>query len=108
MKNDVPDFIRSGLSIARALIRKPDVILLDEATAALDPTTETLVLSRLRERFAGRTMLIVTHRIAALRDADRILLLDQGVLLEDGNWSELMALQGSFATLAAQQQADAV
>jgi ATP-binding cassette subfamily B protein len=99
---------KQRIAIARMVLQNPRMIILDEATAALDPTTETLVLSRLRERFAGRTMLIVTHRIAALREADRILLLDQGVLLEDGNWSELMALQGSFATLAAQQQAAAV
>ncbi len=99
---------KQRIAIARMVLQNPRMIILDEATAALDPTTETLVLSRLRERFAGRTMLIVTHRIAALREADRILLLDQGVLLEDGNWSELMALQGSFATLAAQQQAAAI
>ncbi len=99
---------KQRIAIARMVLQNPRLIILDEATAALDPTTETLVLSRLRERFAGRTMLIVTHRIAALREADRILLLDQGVLLEDGNWSELIALQGSFATLAAQQQAAAV
>ena len=99
---------KQRIAIARMVLQNPRMIILDEATAALDPTTETLLLSRLRERFTDRTMLIVTHRIAALRDADRILLLDQGVLLEDGNWSELMALQGSFATLAAQQQAAAV
>ena len=98
---------KQRIAIARMVLQNPRLIILDEATAALDPTTETLVLSRLRERFAGRTMLIVTHRIAALRHADRILLLDQGVLLEDGNWNELIALKGSFATLAEQQHAAA-
>ena len=63
------------------------------------------MLGRLQQRFAGRTLLIVTHRLACLRRADRILMLDRGVLLEDGTWNELMALQGSFATLASQQQA---
>ena len=96
---------KQRIAIARMVLQNPRMIILDEATAALDPTTETLLIQRLRDRFAGSTILIVTHRIAALQDADRILLLDQGVLLEDGNWSELIALQGSFATLAEQQQA---
>lgn len=99
---------KQRIAIARMVLQNPRMIILDEATAALDPSTETLVLSRLRERFQDRTLLIVTHRISALREADRILLLDQGVLLEDGNWTELMALQGAFATLAKQQQAAAV
>jgi len=98
---------KQRIAIARMVLQNPRLIVLDEATAALDPTTEKIVLARLRERFEGRTLLIVTHRIAALRHADRILLLDQGVLLEDGNWNELIALKGSFATLAEQQHAAA-
>jgi len=98
---------KQRIAIARMVLQNPRLVILDEATSALDPTTESLVLERLHQRFSGRTMLIVTHRIACLRHADRILMLDQGVLLEDGNWAELMALKGSFATLAEQQHADA-
>ena len=98
---------KQRIAIARMVLQNPRMVILDEATSALDPTTEALVLERLQQRFAGRTLLIVTHRLACLRRADRILMLDRGVLLEDGTWNELMALQGSFATLASQQQASA-
>ena len=98
---------KQRIAIARMVLQNPRMVILDEATSALDPTTELLLLERLQQRFAGCTLLIVTHRLACLRKADRILMLDRGVLLEDGNWNELMALQGSFATLASQQQASA-
>ena len=98
---------KQRIAIARMVLQNPRLVILDEATSALDPTTESLVLEGLHQRFAGRSMLIVTHRLACLRKADRILMLDRGVLLEDGTWNELMALQGSFATLANQQQVDA-
>ena len=98
---------KQRIAIARMVLQNPRLVILDEATSALDPTTESLVLERLHQRFAGRSMLIVTHRLACLRNADRILMLDRGVLLEDGTWNELMALKGSFSTLADQQQVDA-
>ena len=98
---------KQRIAIARMVLQNPRLVILDEATSALDPTTESLVLERLHQRFAGRSMLIVTHRLACLRNADRILMLDRGVLLEDGTWNELMALRGSFATLADQQQVNA-
>ena len=98
---------KQRIAIARMVLQNPRLVILDEATSALDPTTESLVLERLHQRFAGRTLLIVTHRLACLRNADRILMLDRGVLLEDGTWTELMALRGSFATLADQQQTSA-
>ena len=97
---------KQRIAIARMVLQNPRLVILDEATSALDPTTETLVLERLQKRFVGRTMLIVTHRLACLRHADRILMLDRGVLLEEGSWNELMALNGSFATLADQQKAN--
>ncbi|MFL0770950.1 MAG: peptidase domain-containing ABC transporter, partial [Prochlorococcus sp.] len=80
---------KQRVAIARMVLQNPNLVILDEATSALDPTTEYLVLERLRERFAGRTMVIVTHRVASLREADRILFMDQGVILEDGSWEEL-------------------
>ena len=94
---------KQRVAIARMVLQNPNLVILDEATSALDPTTEYLVLERLREHFSGRTMIIVTHRVASLRSADRILLMDHGVILEDGSWDELMNLEGSFATLADQQ-----
>ncbi|WP_413747100.1 peptidase domain-containing ABC transporter [Synechococcus sp. MIT S9507] len=98
---------KQRIAIARMVLQNPRLVILDEATSALDPTTESLVIERLQQRFANLTMVIVTHRLACLRNADRILMLDSGVLLEDGSWGELMAMQGSFASLANQQQAHA-
>ncbi|WP_413404389.1 MULTISPECIES: peptidase domain-containing ABC transporter [unclassified Synechococcus] len=98
---------KQRIAIARMVLQNPRLVILDEATSALDPTTESIVIERLHQRFAGLTLVIVTHRLACLRNADRILMLDSGVLLEDGCWNELMAMQGSFASLAAQQQAHA-
>jgi subfamily B ATP-binding cassette protein HlyB/CyaB len=96
---------KQRIAIARMVLQNPRMIILDEATSALDPTTETLVLRRIRQRFSNQTMLVVTHRIGCLRSADRILMLDRGVLVEQGSWNELMALQGAFAKLAQQQEA---
>lgn len=94
---------KQRIAIARMVLQNPNLVILDEATSALDPTTETLLLERLKQRFAGRTMLVVTHRVSTLRDADRIVLMDQGVILEDGPWDALIARGGAFATLASQQ-----
>ena len=99
---------KQRIAIARMVLQNPRMIILDEATSALDPTTETLVLRRLRQRFPSQTLLVVTHRLGCLRSADRILMLDRGVLVEQGSWNELMALQGAFAKLAQQQEAVAV
>jgi len=96
---------KQRIAIARMVLQNPNLVILDEATSALDTTTEHLLLQRLRQRFSGRTILLVTHRVGTLRDADRILLMDQGVILEDGSWDDLMARAGAFATLAGQQHA---
>jgi ATP-binding cassette subfamily B protein len=81
------------------------MVILDEATSALDPTTEYLLLQRLKQRFQSRTLLVVTHRLGTLKEADRILFMEQGVILEEGNWAALMARGGAFANLASQQGA---
>ena len=96
---------KQRIAIARMVLQNPNMVILDEATSALDLTTEFLLLERLKQRFSGRTMIVVTHRVTTLRDADRILLMDEGVILEEGNWDELLNLGGSFATLAEQQRA---
>jgi len=96
---------KQRIAIARMVLQNPNMVILDEATSALDLTTEFLLLERLKQRFSGRTMIVVTHRVTTLRDADRILLMDEGVILEEGNWDELLNRGGSFATLAEQQRA---
>ena len=95
---------KQRIAIARMILQNPSLIVLDEATSALDANTERDLLQNLRSHFARNTLLFVTHRLSTLREADRIILLDQGVVLEDGNWSALMARAGRFALMAAEQQ----
>jgi len=96
---------KQRIAIARMVLQNPNMVILDEATSALDPTTEYLLLQRLKQRFQSRTMLVVTHRLGTLKGADRIVFMEQGVILEQGNWAALMARGGAFANLASQQGA---
>jgi ATP-binding cassette subfamily B protein len=90
---------RQRLAIARALIRDPRIILLDEVTTALDPAAERAVNAMLARVGDGRTVVSVTHRLAAARDADEILVLDHGRLVERGRHDDLFAAEGLYRTL---------
>ncbi len=90
---------RQLLSFARALARDPDVLLLDEATASVDSETEGLVQEALGELLAGRTCLVVAHRLSTVLDADRILVLHRGELVEQGTHAELVRAGGLYARL---------
>ena len=91
-------------AIARALARKPGVVLLDDALSAVDTQTEAAILGALRTALAGRTTLIASHRISAVRDASRILVLDGGRVVEDGRHDELVALGGRYAAIVRRQR----
>jgi ATP-binding cassette subfamily B protein len=91
---------RQRLAIARALIRDPRLILLDEATSALDTESERLVQEALTRLTRGRTTLIVAHRFSTIRQADRIIVLRSGRIVEEGTQAELLALGGQFQRLA--------
>jgi ATP-binding cassette subfamily B protein len=90
---------RQRVSIARALLKDARVLLLDESAAALDGETEERISSVVREMARDRTVLMVTHRLSTARDADSILVLDRGRVVERGDHEELLARQGTYAQL---------
>ena len=94
---------RQRLAIARAMLRDAPILLLDEATSALDAENEQDVQSALDAAMKGRTSLVIAHRLATIREADRILVLDQGRVVEQGRHDELVAKAGLYAKLAALQ-----
>jgi ATP-binding cassette subfamily B protein len=94
---------RQRISIARALLKDPPILILDEATSALDATTERKVQAALDEVMKGRTTFVIAHRLATVRNATRILVFDQGRVIETGTFDELVAKGGRFAELASAQ-----
>jgi ATP-binding cassette, subfamily B, bacterial len=91
---------RQLVSLARAALVDPAVLVLDEATSSLDPGTEAIVERALERLMAGRTTIVVAHRLSTIRTADRIAVIDGGALAELGTHDELVALGGRYATLA--------
>jgi ABC-type multidrug transport system fused ATPase/permease subunit len=90
---------RQRIGIARALIRDNPILILDEPTAALDAESEHLVIEALERLMAGRTVITIAHRLSTLRDAHKIIVIKDGVVIEDGTQEELLALDGVYAEL---------
>ncbi|MDP3490964.1 MAG: ABC transporter ATP-binding protein [Phenylobacterium sp.] len=90
---------RQLLSFARALVADPQILILDEATANIDSFTEQAIQKALKVLFAGRTCIVIAHRLATIRDADKIIVLQQGHILEQGPHDVLMANQGLYSRL---------
>jgi ATP-binding cassette subfamily B protein len=97
---------RQLLSFARALVTEPDVLVLDEATASIDSATEARLQAALLAAMAGRTALVVAHRLSTVRAADRIVVLERGAVVETGNHDQLVARNGVYARML--QQLDEV
>ena len=98
---------RQRLAIARALLKDPPILILDEATSALDAATEARVSRAMQTLMKGRTTFIIAHRLSTVRDADEILVFENGKVVERGNFEALIAQRGRFADLVATQLAPA-
>jgi ABC-type multidrug transport system fused ATPase/permease subunit len=90
---------KQRIAIARAVLRDAPILILDEPTSSLDAASERLVIDALQRAAAGRTTLIIAHRLSTVRLADQIVVLDQGRIAEEGRPQDLLALQGRYAHL---------
>ncbi|MGP6085389.1 ABCB family ABC transporter ATP-binding protein/permease [Antarctobacter jejuensis] len=97
---------KQRVGIARTLLKDPPILLLDEATSALDTETEASIQEALRRAGEGRTVITIAHRLSTIADADRIVVLQDGEVVEQGTHDALLARQGRYAALWARQQAD--
>jgi ATP-binding cassette subfamily B protein len=98
---------RQRISIARAILYDPKILILDEATSAMDTETEGLIQDALDKLVKGRTTISIAHRLSTLRNADKLIVLDGGKIVESGTHSELIGLKGTYYKLV-QKQSEAL
>ena len=98
---------KKRVAIARAILKNPRILIFDEATSALDSTSEKAIQAELRKIAENRTTLVIAHRLSTIVDADQIVVLDGGRIVERGNFGGLLSAQGVFARMWALQQEEA-
>ena len=91
--------INAGLSIARTILKSPKIILLDEATSHLDSENENLIKQALDSLFSNRTSVVIAHRLSTIIDAEQIIVMEDGAVVECGNHQQLLALNGHYKSL---------
>jgi len=97
---------KQRIAVARAVLKDPRILILDEATSALDAESEHLVYEALDRLMEGRTTIVIAHRLSTVRNADRVVVLDQGTVVEVGSHTELMSVQGLYHRLVERQFSD--
>jgi ATP-binding cassette subfamily B protein len=94
------------IAFARAIVRNPTIMILDEATSSIDTETEALIQKAINKTLKGRTSIVIAHRLSTIVDADRILVMSEGLIIEDGNHKQLMAKKGTYHKLYMNQFAE--
>ncbi|WP_020428103.1 ATP-binding cassette domain-containing protein, partial [Paenibacillus riograndensis] len=97
---------KQRLAIARALIRDPAILILDDALSAVDAVTEGLILERLRQTRQGKTNILISHRVSAVMEADEIIVLDKGMIVERGTHAQLLKEGGLYYDIYTEQHED--
>lgn len=94
---------RQRLTIARAFLKNAPILVMDEATSALDVQSERLIYEAMDELMADKTVIVIAHRLSTIKQMDRVIVMDQGEIVEDGSHEELMALEGRYYQLVVSQ-----